>query len=236
MTWSLEWRIALAQRRLFAFNVLVPLLLVAPVALGGAPPQHAALVYTLLVTFFGIFGSAIPLARDAQSGLIERCALSGIPPRRWTVERSLASAGLDTLQLAPALLLVAISAGAGALATLLLLATASCALVAGNAIGSAVAAGARSIAEAALFSTVIALLLAHTAGVFRAPPAGLAATLQSWVPFAYLHDAVRAALLLRPLSLATMPAAALTAAAALFVVTAAAPALLRRLAAAPRRI
>ena len=79
MIWSLEWRAALAARRLFALNTGVPFALVAAVALGGAPRVHAAMVYTLLIAFFGTFGGAIPLVRDAESGLFGRLVLAGVP-------------------------------------------------------------------------------------------------------------------------------------------------------------
>jgi ABC-2 type transport system permease protein len=191
---ELELRGALANRRLFALNTIVPLAIVGPVAAGAAPPAHAAMVFTLLFTFFGTFGQAIPLARDAETGLIARLLLTGMPPRAFFLQRVAAHAIIDWVQLAPALLIIAVAYGVPAtgvpalgLATLL-------ALVAANALGACLAAAARSIAEAALFSAVTALLALHAAGVFRTPADGsLAAHVQSVLPFAGLHSVMSAA-------------------------------------------
>lgn len=71
----LEWQLARRRVRLFVLNVAVPLILVVPVALSGAPRAHAAAVYTVLFTLFGTFGSAIPLVRDGESGIFTRVAL-----------------------------------------------------------------------------------------------------------------------------------------------------------------
>lgn len=194
MIWSLEWRAALAARRLFTLNVVVPFALVAPVALGGAPRAHAAMVYALLITFFGTFGSAIPLVRDAESGLLGRIVLAGVAPARLLAGRVAAAAAIDLVQLLPSLALIAAAAGAPARASVPLLGVAAAiALVAANALGIWVAAVARSIAEAALLGAVITLLVLHLSGVFRAPRAGsAAAAVEPWLPFRALHAALRA--------------------------------------------
>lgn len=194
MIWSLEWRAALAARRLFTLNVVVPFALVAPVALGGAPRTHAAMVYALLIAFFGTFGGAIPLVRDAESGLLSRIVLAGVEPARLLAGRVAAAAAIDLVQLLPSLALVAAMAGAPATASVPLLAVAAAiALVAANTLGIWIAALARSIAEAALLGAALALLTLHLSGVFRAPlPGSAAAAVEPWLPFHALHAALRA--------------------------------------------
>jgi hypothetical protein len=192
--WSLEWRAAFAARRLFALNTVVPFTLVAAVALGGAPRAHAAMVYALLIAFFGTFGGAIPLVRDAESGLFGRLVLAGVPPARLLAGRIAAAAAIDLLQLLPSLALIAATAGAPALTSVPLLgAAAAIALVAANTLGVWVAAAARSIAEAALLGAVVTLLALHLSGVFRTPVAeSAAAAVEPWLPFRALHAALRA--------------------------------------------
>jgi hypothetical protein len=197
--WGLEWRIALRSRRLFAFNVLVPLLLVVPVAFGGAPRQHAAMVYTLLIVFFGTFGGAIPLVRDAERGLLARVARTGISRQALVLERVLASASIDLVQLSPSIAAVVIAHGSTPSAAASLFAAAACALVAANALGVWTAAFGRSIAEAALFSAVVALLAVHFSGVFRMPaPGSFGDIVQPLLPFTWLHAAARVASNLGP--------------------------------------
>lgn len=232
VVWRLEGRLALRRRRVFALNLLVPLALVAAVAVGGAPAPHAAAVYAVLFTFFGVFGSAIPFVRDAERGLLGRVVLTGISLPRLAVGRTLAGAAVDLLQLLPSLLLLGVLAGAGATSLAWLCALTLLTLLWANALGIWVASLARSIAEAALFGAVASLLLLHGAGVFRTPlPGSAAAGVEGLLPPSHLHQALletigRGAVALPPQALL---AALLGSLAALAVTAAAAPALVRRL-------
>ena len=85
---EVELRIALVRKRLLVLNMLVPLLLVVPVVLGAAPAFHASAVYAVLFMLFGTFGSAIPLVRDAEMGLVGRILQTGIRPGGFLVQRA----------------------------------------------------------------------------------------------------------------------------------------------------
>jgi hypothetical protein len=192
---ALELRVTLAQRRLFILNTLVPLALVLPIGIGGAPRIHAAVVFTLIFTFFGVFGQAIPLARDAERGLVARYLLTGVSPYAYFTQRVAAHAAIDLVQLTPALLIIGLVYGTGPRALITLAGAALLALVAANSLGAIIAATARSIAEAALFASIVALFALHAAGVFRSPvPGSTADLLRSAVPFASLHRAMQTAL------------------------------------------
>ncbi|MBI4543318.1 MAG: ABC transporter permease [Gemmatimonadetes bacterium] len=190
--WALEWRQAARRRRLLVLNVAVPFVLVASIALGGAPRAHAAAAYAVLFAMFGVFGAAVPWAREVERGVLGRVVLTGIEPRALLLQRVLADALLDALELLPAALLLAATGRASAATT----AGLALALVAGllfaNALGIWLAALADSLAETALFAAVATLLLLHGGGVFRAPAPGSAlAVAQSAIPFHHLHDALR---------------------------------------------
>lgn len=196
LIWSLEWRIALRRRRLFLLNVAIPLLLVAPVAAGGAPPAHASAVYVVLFVLFGTFGSAIPLIRDGESGLLSRLAGTGISPAALLLERTGAGAVTDLLQLAPSLACVFALDGGGPGgaawrpgAAALVVGALAASLVFANLLGAWIAVLARSVAEGALFAAVAALLLLHGSGVFRTPaPGTVAARIERGAPFRLLHE------------------------------------------------
>ena len=193
IVWELEWRIATARRRLFVLNVVVPLLLVLPVAMGAAPAVHAAAVYVVLFAIFSTFGSAIPLVRDGESGLSGRVLRAGVAPASYLLQRTAAGAALDVLQLGPALAVAALAAGAGPRAFLVALAALAATVCVANLVGVLVAAATRSLAEAALFSAVSTLLLLHASGVFRTPvPGSLGAVVESVAPFRALHEALLA--------------------------------------------
>lgn len=200
LVWGVEWRIATSRRRLFVLNVFVPLVLVTPIAMGAAPPVHAAAVYAVLFAIFGTFGSAIPLVRDAEAGLTGRVLRAGVPSARYLLERTAAGAVLDVLQLAPALAVVSIGFGAtprGFLLTLVVLAgTAWVACL----VGVLVAVATRSLAEAALFSSVTTLLLLHLSGVFRTPlPGSIGAFFEAVSPFRALHETLLAMSMATPI-------------------------------------
>lgn len=191
--WIQEWRVTLRRRRLLALNVSIPLILVLPISLGGAPAAHAAAVYTVLFVLFGTFGSTIPLIRDGESGFLGRIRGTGLDDRWHLVQRTAAAALIDTGELLPALAVLTVAeAGAGpeALAAgAALLPILALSLLVANAVGAWVAAAARSLAEAALFAAVVALLLLHGSGVFRTPTAGgPGAAVERWAPFRALHE------------------------------------------------
>jgi hypothetical protein len=186
--WRLEWTLAIRRRRLLLLNVGIPLLLVVPLALGGAPPFHAAAAYAVLFVLFGTFGSAIPLLREGEGGLLGRVLVAGAEPRRLVLERVLAGACMDALQLLPSVALVLGLGRAGwetwALAPPLLLG----ALLAANVVGVWVAALARSLAEGALFAAVVSLFLLRGSGVFwSAAPGTAAAVAQATLPYGPFH-------------------------------------------------
>jgi hypothetical protein len=187
--WRLEWRIALRRRRLFLLNCGIPLLLVAPLVLGGAPVFHAAAALAVLFVLFGTFGSAIPLLREGQSGLLRRILLAGAPESRILLERSLASTLVDFVQLSPSLLLVLLAWGAPAPVWAVLPPVLLLTLAVANLLGIWIAATARSLAEGALFAAVVSLFLLHGSGVFRtASPGSAGAFFEAILPFGPLHQ------------------------------------------------
>jgi hypothetical protein len=186
--WTAEWQVALRRRRLLVLNAVIPLLLVAPVALAKPPAAHAAGVYAVLFVMFGVFGSAIPFIRDGAAGILTRWRLAGLAPRDLLVGRLAAQVSLDLLQALPSVAVILVSGGRVGLAPLVVGALAFSLLFA-NAIGVWTAALARSHAEATLFSSVLSLLLLHAAGTFRTPaPGSSGAIFEEFSPFRPLHE------------------------------------------------
>lgn len=165
--WALEWRTAVARRRLLTWNVVVPLFLLSPIAFSAAAAPHRAAVYAVFFAFFGAFGTCIPLIRDGRNGWIEKQRLTGYGARRWLLERVLAAAALDAAQLAPTIVLLALVSGISgpdfAMATVGI----SLGLLTAALLGSLVAAIVRSIAEGALLCAAVTLVALHLSGVFR---------------------------------------------------------------------
>lgn len=172
--WRLEWRIALSRPRRLMWSVSVPALLLVPVAASSAAALHRATVYALFVAFFGLFGAAAPVIRDAERGWVERLLLTGCGARFWLVERTTAHSLQDLLQLTPALAAVLWLEGAASspLWSAAAVAGVLLALLAANLVGTAVAAAVRSLAEGALVCAAVGLAALHLAGAFRAPAPG----------------------------------------------------------------
>ncbi len=178
----LAWRSAFRRRRLFLWNVAIPLLLLTPVALSAAAAPHRVAVFGVFIVFFASFGSAIPAVRDAQDGWLDQVLRTGYGPMRWFVERTLAEAGIDLLQVGPVVLVLLVSAGGLARAPVVFAALAAT-LVFANLIGPAIAALVRSLAEAAMACAALSLALLHFAGFFRAPGPGWTAFVATWNPY-----------------------------------------------------
>lgn len=194
LAFVLEWRLAIVRRRLFVLNAVIPLLLVAPIAFSAAPTAHAAAVYAVLFTLFGTFGSAIPIVRDSDRGMIARIEGTRMGGADYLVGRALGGATVDTLQLLPATgIILAVSPGAGTV-EMLVIPILFAVMVLTNIIGVWVASFARSLAEAALFSAVTGLLLLHISGTFRTPaPETLGSVLEAVSPFRALHEVLLSA-------------------------------------------
>ena len=190
--WRLRWRVAASRRRLLAWNVLVPVIVLLPVALSSAAAPHRAAVIGVFITFFGTFGSCIPLVRDRQRGWSEKVRLTGYGPRRWLSERTAAETSLDLIELAPVLIVTYLAVGSGAGSFVSALPAVALALLAANLLGSLVAAFVASIAEAALACGAAALFALHFSGLFRsATPDTWAWHLERTGPFRPLVGALR---------------------------------------------
>ncbi|MGH7466871.1 MAG: ABC transporter permease [Longimicrobiales bacterium] len=186
-----EWLVAVRRRRTFALSVLVPAGMIAILVFSAAPTFHASVVATVLFAFFGTFGSAIPIVRDLETGRFSRLLHAGASPGALLSQRVLVSAALDFVQLFCASALILLTHNRSATPALLVALFAT--LLFSNTMGTWIGTLTRSIGEAALLSSVLAMLLLHAAGVFRTPvPGGWGATLQAFSPFAFLHNAIQA--------------------------------------------
>jgi hypothetical protein len=189
--WSLEWRIAMRRRRLMAWNVVVPVGLLLPVALGEAAAPHRSAVYAVFLAFFGTFGGCIPLVGERSNGWSEKLVLTGYGVSRWLAERLLATTLIDAVQLAPAVALIFLLSGSGAATAGFVVLAVLHALGVANAIGSLVAGFISSLAEAALASAAVALFALHFSGVFRgATPGSWAWQVERFGPFRPLASAM----------------------------------------------
>lgn len=187
--WRQTWQLALRRRRLFAWNVVIPIVLLVPVVTSDAAGSHRAVVVAVFVAFFGAYGSCIPLLRDGMSGWAEKVLLTGYSGRRWLAERTAASIAIDFVQLLPVNLLLFWLGDVSSDVGLLLLVATAVALAFANLLGVLVAAAVRALGEAALGCAVISLFALHAAGVFRTPAAGSAwEVAETWNPFRPVHE------------------------------------------------
>jgi hypothetical protein len=189
----LAWRSAVRRRRLLAWNVGVPLILLGPAALSPAAAPHRVAVFGVFFVFFGTFGAAIPTVGDALDGWLDTVLRTGVRRWRWVSETVLAGAGLDALQLGPvSLVLVFSSTGVRPGDVWLLVWGLVLALLVANVAGLVIAAAVRSLAEAALASAAVALLLLHYAGFFRTPTTGWTRILAAASPYRPLREGLAA--------------------------------------------
>jgi len=188
--WRLSWQSALRRRRLFLWNVIIPLLLLAPVAMSNAAAPHRVAVYGVFLVFFGTFGSAVPTVSDARDGWLDEIFRTNYSSMRWLWERTLAETSIDLVQTLPAILILLIT-GTGLSSFGGVLMSVTIALLFANLIGPVIAAMVRSLAEAALAGAAISLGLLHYAGFFRPPVSGWTLTLAMWNPYTPLRSGLQ---------------------------------------------
>jgi len=195
--WWLAWRSAAARRRLFAWNVSVPVALLAPVAFSAAAAPHRVAVFGVFFVFFATFGSAIPTVRDAGDGWLDTVFQTGVSRSSWLAQTALAATALDLVQLLPVTgLLLASAPDASPVSDLILAGAMTVAFLFANFLGVLLAALVRSLAEAALASAAVSLLLLHFAGFFRTPVTAwtrVAASLDPYTPLRVALARVHAA-------------------------------------------
>jgi len=191
LVWSVRWRTALARRRSFALGIVVPAAVATLIATGGAGGPFAASALPVLIVGYSAIRAAFTLVSDCRRGLTARVARAGISPASYLLQRAAAHATVDTLQLAPALL-IAGAAGDASLGQValtvgaLLGATWICGLI-----GIAVAAATPTPEEAGLLAGLGALLLVHASGALRSFADGsVGAGLETLSPFRFLHEAM----------------------------------------------
>ena len=213
--WQKELLEASRGRRAVALKFLLPLILLAPLALGTVPASVKAIGFAVAVLFIGVFGSSVRLIHLRDSRMLERMAVLPVPPHALAGEYILASAFLDGVQLlVPLVLLIATGGYSISSATMILLAYPA-ALIGANALGVFVAALSASAAEGHLFAV---LSVIGAAGLSGAIP-GTEASWSSWLlPFGPFAATLRASV--GATSLTAVPIAWLSAGAVLGLVLA----------------
>jgi hypothetical protein len=228
--WTREWLLTVAHPRSLAIKLAMPLVLTVPLLAGRAPTFWAGMLLTVLVAMVGAVGSGVTLARARQGSLLARLAVVPRPPHRVVGGWVLAAAAVDTVQMLPVALAVALTGAAPDTALAMLLCIPAV-LLATNALGCALSLLAGGPGEVLLDVVVVLAPLLFLGGLFTGVPRDgwrfWAARLD---PFAYLHSAFVGALGGSP-SFATadvLVAAAVTATLSLLATAAVARALLAR--------
>lgn len=182
--WQKELLEASRDRRAFVLKFLLPLLLLAPLALGAVPAPMKAVGFSVAILFIGVFGASVRLIHLRESRMLERMAVLPVPPRGLMAEYVLASAFLDGVQLLIPLALVVGSGGYSISSVTVILLVYPAALIGANALGVLVASLSASAAEGHLFAVLSVILVAGLSGVVPGADAGWSSWLLPFGPFA----------------------------------------------------
>jgi len=220
--WQKEFLEATRSRRAFVLKFLLPLLLLAPLALWAVPGPMKAVGFSMAVLFIGVFGSSVRLIHLRDSRMLERMAVLPIPPHGLAAEYVLASSLLDGLQLFVPLVLLIGTGGYSIPSITVILVAFPAALIGANALGVLVASLSASAAEGHLF----AVLSVIGAAVLSGTVPGMGPIWSTWLlPFGPFSATLRASVDGAPL--AAVPIAWLSATALLGLVLVLSPRLFR---------
>ncbi len=192
--WQRELAELVQRPRALAVKMLFPLAVAVPLLHSSAPGFYAAMALTMLLSTMAPLGAGAVLARERASGLLLRYRLLPAPPGRVGMERVLAGAGVDLLQVAPVLIMIMVGGRGEAAWWPGLWLGAAATLVAGNALGALVSTVTRSPGEVMLIVLLPVLPALYLAGVFTPFTSPLMQAVTRLFPFAYLHEALVGAL------------------------------------------
>jgi len=182
--WQKELLEATRSRRALALKFLLPLLLLAPLAVTAVPAAMRAVGFSAAVLFIGVFGSSVRLIHLRDGRMLERMAVLPVSHYRISAEYILAGAFLDGVQLLlPLILLIAVGQyPPPAVAVILLVYPA--ALVGANALGVLVASLSASAAEGHLFAILSVIGAAVISGFVPSGAGGWSSWLLPFGSFA----------------------------------------------------
>lgn len=186
----LELKNALGRPKAALMRLGLAFLIGSPLALARMPLEIRAAGLTMVVVFISFFGAAVASARASTSG--QRDLLAGLPLPGWltALDKILAGAFIDLLQIAPLLILAWALAGPGFEPRSVLNALGAAILIPAllNALGLGLGRVLKSNAEVHLAGALCVGLLAFTAGLFPVPEslAGLVGITAHINPLAWL--------------------------------------------------
>ncbi|HZU15436.1 MAG TPA: ABC transporter permease [Candidatus Dormibacteraeota bacterium] len=180
--------------RALAVKMLFPLAVAVPLLHSSAPGFYAAMAVTMLLATMAPLGAGAVLSRERSAGLLLRYRLLPAPPGRVGMERVLAGAGVDLLQVVPVLALVMVGRPGAAAWWPALWLGAAATLVAGNLLGALASTVTRSPGEVMLVVLLPVLPALYLAGVFTPFTDPVMGTVTRLLPFTYLHQALLGAL------------------------------------------
>jgi ABC-type multidrug transport system permease subunit len=191
--WQRELAEFLQRPRLLAIKMLFPVAVAAPLLGSSAPDFYAAMALTMLLATMAPLGAGAVLARERAAGLNLRYRLLPASPGRVGMERILASAAVDLLQIAPVLVLVMTSRSQQVSWWPGLWLGAAATVVAGNVLGALASTLTRSPGEVMLFVLLPVLPALYLAGVFTPFTDPAMQAISKLFPFAYLHESLSGA-------------------------------------------
>lgn len=166
--WQEEIIEELKSRRSLATKLLLPLILVGPLALAWVPPAMRSGGMSLAVIFIGIFGSSIGIAGMRDSKMIERLAVLPLHPAAIISNFILGRSIFMGVQMALPLALITLAGSSGQISPVSVSWVSLCyiaALVSASAIGTVVALIARSSGEVHLYAFLAVIAVAGLSGV-----------------------------------------------------------------------
>ncbi|WP_320129847.1 ABC transporter permease [uncultured Sphaerochaeta sp.] len=160
----------LQNKRSLAIKIILPLLLISPIAFSKTDVLVKAGVILGFVIFFGIFGSSVGFVRLKETKMMERMAVLPIPYWRLTLDYIVANTILDVGQIVLPFILIVFNARLSmkdlALSVVALLAS----VLVANTLGVLVGFLAKTSGEVHLYSIISVLLTVLLSGAISFIP------------------------------------------------------------------
>ncbi len=173
--WQEELLEEFRSRRSLVTKLLLPLILVGPLAISSVPSAVKSSGMVMAVVFIGIFGSSIGIAGWKDSKMLERLAMLPLSSAAIVSDYILARSLFVGLQLATPLALILFMGQSRPISIFWVLLCYTAALVSASALGMLVALAARSSGEMHLYAFLTVISVAGLSGLIPGMgPMGLA--------------------------------------------------------------
>jgi hypothetical protein len=171
---------------------VLPLILTLPLMIPTIPLNMKTSIFTLIIVFISVFGTAVSLIQLKESKMIERIAVLPLTSTKFTFNYLFANLVMDCMKMGiPLTLLLIMNLSAFQILSFSwVLINFIISILFANCLGIIVAIGANSSGEGHLYSIIMVLGISSISGIFFFPMPDFLNLISLFIPFKYFSNSL----------------------------------------------